>query len=83
MESARGIVCLNNLKQISLASQLYSDDHDGHYPTFRTWLYGRVGDLHVGKVDETEFDDVSGTKRFWLPNDEMDDFRGGFFRTLR
>jgi hypothetical protein len=34
-------------------------------------------------VDETEFDDVSGTKRFWLPNDEMDDFRGGFFRTLR
>jgi len=82
-ESARGIVCLNNLKQISLASQLYSDDHDGHYPTFRTWLYSRVGDLHVGKVDETEFDDVSGTKRFWLPNDEMDDFRGGFFRTLR
>lgn len=196
-ESARGIVCLNNLKQISLASQLYSDDHDGHYPTFRTWLYSRVGDLttgtlypyieskpsymcptdaielatkrkpkatgqastnsrsrsshtrdysygmncaichdtkissfhepsktmfymegnlaptdysgqvgpqaasralairhnnrghvlmadlHVEKVDETEFDDVSGTKRFWLPNDEMDDFRGGFFRTLR
>ena len=196
-ESARGIVCLNNLKQISLASQLYSDDHDGHYPTFRTWLYSRVGDLttgtlypyieskpsymcptdaielatkrkpkatgqastnnrsrsshdrdysfgmncaichdtkissfrepsktmfymegnlapkdysgqvgpqaasralairhnnrghalmadlHVEKMDENIFDDVSGTKRFWLPNDEMDDFRGGFFRNLR
>ena len=196
-ESARGIVCLNNLKQIALASQLYSDDHEGHYPTFRTWLYSRGGDLttgalypyieskpsymcptdaielatkrkpkatgqtisnprgnarhardysfgmncaichdtkisafreptktmffmegnlapndysgqvgpqaasralairhnsrghvmmadlHVEKIDEATFDDVSGTKRFWLPNDEIEDFRGGFFNNLR
>lgn len=196
-ESARGIVCLNNLKQIALASQIYSDDYDGHYPTFRTWLYSRVGDLttgtlypyieskpsymcptdaielatkrkpkatgqassnsrgnsrhardysfgmncaichdtkisafqepsktmffmegnlapndysgqvgpqaasrslairhnnnghlvmadlHVEKMDETVFDDVSGTKRFWLPNDDMQDFRGRFFNNLR
>ena len=196
-ESARGIVCLNNLRQIALASQLYSDDHDGHYPTFRTWLYSKVGDLttgtlypyieskpsyscptdmiematkrkpkatgqastnsrsrsshardysfgmncaichdtkissfhepsktmfymegnlahndysgqvgpqaasralairhnsrghvmmadlHVEKMDEATFDDVSGTKRFWLPNNEIQDFRGGFFNNLR
>jgi len=196
-ESARGIVCLNNVKQIGLASHIYSDDHGGHFPTFRTWLYEQVGDLttgtlypylnskpiylcptdkielatkrpakatgtvstnprgrtqhvrnysygmncaichdtkisafenpgktmfymegnlgpkdysgqvgpqsatrslairhnarghvvmadlHVERMDETTFDDVSGTKRFWLPNDNMDDFRGRFFNNLR
>jgi prepilin-type N-terminal cleavage/methylation domain-containing protein len=196
-ESARGIICLNNVKQIGLASSIYSDDHDGHFPTFRTWLYKKIGnlttgtlypylnskpvylcptdkielaskrapkatdnrsatsrgrsrhardysygmncaichdtkitafenpsetmfymegnlsptdysgqvgpqgatrslairhnarghvvmaDLHVERMDEATFDDVSGTKRFWLPNDEMDDFRGRFFNNLR
>jgi len=196
-ESARGIVCLNNVKQIGLASHIYADDHDGHYPTFRTWLYKRTGDLttgtlypylnsepiylcptdkielatrrkpqatgqssntsrsrrfhrrnysygmncaichntkietfvepaktmfymegnlgpndysgqvgpqaasrslairhnsrghvvmadlHVERMDETTFDDVSGTKRFWLPGNEMDDMRGRFFNNLR
>ena len=37
-ESARSIACLNKIKQIGLASNVYSDDHDGHVPTFRTWL---------------------------------------------
>ena len=42
-----------------------------------------MADLHVERMDETTFDDVSGTKRFWLPNDNMDDFRGRFFNNLR
>ena len=196
-EAARAIVCLNNTRQVALASQLYADDHQGKYPTFRTWLYKRVGDLTTGtlypyinaqatylcptdrielaskrkpratnqssssgrgnsnharnysygmncaichdtkissfqepsktmffmegnlgpndysgqvgpqaatralairhqnrghlimadlhseKMDETTFDDVSGTKRFWLPNDSIEDFRGRFFESLR
>ncbi len=196
-ESARGIACLNNVQQIGLASHIYSDDHEGHFPTFRTWLYKRVGDLttgslypylnsepiylcptdkielaakrkprstgnvgatprgrsrharnysygmncaichdtkitafenpsatmfymegnlapddysgqvgpqsstrslairhnsrghvimadlHVERMDESKFDDVSGTKRFWLPNNELEDFRGRFFDNLR
>tara|TARA_B000000565_G_C23717981_1_gene352334 strand:- start:434 stop:976 length:543 start_codon:yes stop_codon:yes gene_type:complete len=180
-----------------MASQIYADDHQGHYPTFRTWLYKRVGDLttgtlypyiqaegrylcptdkielatkrkprttrqisgntrrsanhgrnysygmncaichdtkissffepsktmffmegnlgpndysgqvgpqaatralairhnanghlimadlHTEKMNESTFDDVSGTKRFWLPNDDLKDFRGRFFENLR
>ena len=196
-EAARGVLCLNNTRQIGMASQIYADDHQGHYPTFRTWLYKRVGDLttgtlypyiqaegsylcptdkielatkrkprttrqisgntrrsanhgrnysygmncaichdtkissffepsktmffmegnlgpndyrgqvgpqaatralairhnanghlimadlHTEKMNESTFDDVSGTKRFWLPNDDLKDFRGRFFENLR
>ena len=35
-EAARGVLCLNNTRQIGMASQIYADDHQGHYPTFRT-----------------------------------------------
>lgn len=31
-ESGRRIACLNNLKQLGLSLQLYSDDYDGHFP---------------------------------------------------
>ncbi|RMD64521.1 MAG: DUF1559 domain-containing protein [Planctomycetota bacterium] len=31
-ESARRVVCLSNLKQIGLATQMYVDDHDGYLP---------------------------------------------------
>ncbi len=31
-ESGRKISCLNNLKQLSLAAQLFVDDNGGHYP---------------------------------------------------
>jgi prepilin-type N-terminal cleavage/methylation domain-containing protein len=31
-ESGRSISCLNNLRQISLASQMYVDDNHGYYP---------------------------------------------------
>ena len=49
-EAARGVLCLNNTRQIGMASQIYADDHQGHYPTFRTWLYKRVGDLTIGTL---------------------------------
>ncbi|MDA7622844.1 type II secretion system GspH family protein [Verrucomicrobia bacterium] len=44
-ESAQSIACLINVEQIGLASNIYSDDHDGHVPTFRIWLYRRSGGL--------------------------------------
>jgi type II secretory pathway pseudopilin PulG len=44
-ESAQSIACLINIEQIGLASNIYSDDHDGHVPTFRIWLYRRSGGL--------------------------------------
>src|SRR5262245_24471304 len=32
-ESAKSTTCLNNLKQIGLAYQMYQDDHNGIFPT--------------------------------------------------
>jgi len=49
-ESGRGIACLNNLRQIALASAVYADDHDDAYPSFRNWLYTKVGDVSTGKL---------------------------------
>lgn len=49
-ESSRGIACLNNLRQIALASAVYADDHDDAYPSFRNWLYTKVGDVSTGKL---------------------------------
>ena len=42
-----------------------------------------MADLHTEKMNASTFDDVSGTKRFWLPNDDLKDFRGRFFENLR
>jgi len=49
-ESARNIACLNNIEQIGLASNICSDDRDGHVPTFGTWLYRRSRDLTTGTL---------------------------------
>jgi prepilin-type N-terminal cleavage/methylation domain-containing protein len=49
-ESARGVNCLSNLKQLSIASVTYSMDFRGHLPSFRNWLYTRAGDLTSGKL---------------------------------
>ena len=38
---ADGAVCLNNLKQLQLAWQLYTDDHGGEYPeNYSEWIGG-------------------------------------------
>lgn len=49
-ESARTISCMNNLRQLTLASMNYSVDHRGNLPSFRDWLYARVGDLSTGRL---------------------------------
>ena len=49
-ESARGIRCVSNLHQIALASVTYSMDQNGHLPSFRDWLYTRLGDLTTGTL---------------------------------
>src|SRR5881409_2260801 len=30
-EKAKSIACVNNLRQMALASKIYADDHDGRY----------------------------------------------------
>ncbi len=49
-ESGRTVSCLNNLRQIAVASVTYSMDFNGHLPSFRNWLYTRAGDLTTGKL---------------------------------
>jgi prepilin-type N-terminal cleavage/methylation domain-containing protein len=48
-ESARTVNCINNIRQIGLASATYSLDQNGHLPWFRNWLYTRSGDLTTGR----------------------------------
>ena len=49
-ESGRAISCVNNLRQLALASVVYADDHNDHFPSFRDWLADRVGDLTTGQL---------------------------------
>jgi prepilin-type N-terminal cleavage/methylation domain-containing protein/prepilin-type processing-associated H-X9-DG protein len=57
-EKARTITCLNNLKQLSLASSLYTNNYDGYYPP----AYYNSGVMHyawditvVGMVKNKNF----------------------------
>ena len=49
-ESARCASCMNNLRQIGLASVTYSLDQNGHLPWFRNWLFTKTGDLTTGRL---------------------------------
>ncbi len=49
-ESARGVACVNNIRQIGIASSVYSVDARGSLPSFRDWLYTTPGDLTSGRL---------------------------------
>ena len=49
-EPARSASCMNNLRQLGLASITYSLDQNGHLPWFRNWLFTKPGDLTTGRL---------------------------------
>jgi len=49
-ESARATMCINNLRQLGIATMTYSMDFNGHLPSFRSWLYTKPGDLTSGQL---------------------------------
>lgn len=49
-EATRKISCLNNLRQIGLASIIYSQDANGRIPSFLNWLFTKPGDLSSGRL---------------------------------
>ncbi len=49
-EQGRAAVCMNNMRQLGLGSANYSMDFAGHMPSFRNWLYQKVGNLTTGTL---------------------------------
>jgi hypothetical protein len=47
-ESSRSTACLNNLRQLGIASATYTLDQNGQLPWFLSWLYTKPGDLTSG-----------------------------------
>src|SRR6266404_1684993 len=66
-ESAKGASCLNNIRQIGLASVTYSLDHDGHLPWFRDWLFTKAGDLTTGRL----YPYLSSKAVYLCPSDKL------------
>ena len=48
--AGRAAVCSSNVRQMGLGSMTYSMDNRGHLPSFRNWLYLKVGDLTTGTL---------------------------------
>lgn len=49
-EAGRRASCLNNLRQMGVASGLYANDSSGHLPWFLNWLFTKPGDLTTGRL---------------------------------
>lgn len=77
-ERARGVQCLNQLKQLGLASALYQDDNNGYFPgthlsLLQTWDVTFVPDLapYLGVVSEHAAEWEVMQKYFWCPSDYL------------
>jgi prepilin-type N-terminal cleavage/methylation domain-containing protein/prepilin-type processing-associated H-X9-DG protein len=49
-ETSRAAVCSNNVRQLGIGSMTYTLDNRGTLPSFRNWLYVRIGDLSTGTL---------------------------------
>jgi len=49
-ETSRSTLCLSNLRQLGIASELYSMDSKGRLPWFLNWLRTKPGDLTTGRL---------------------------------
>ena len=67
-ESSRSASCINNLRQIAVASMTYSLDQNGRLPTFRNWLYTRPGNLTSGRL----FPHIGAKQTYLCPTDKME-----------
>lgn len=67
-EGARGAACLNNVRQLALASVTYSLDYNGHIPSFRNWLFTKNGDLTTGRL----FPYLKSTGSYMCPTDKIE-----------
>jgi prepilin-type N-terminal cleavage/methylation domain-containing protein len=49
-EKGRAAACASNVRQLGLGSMTYTLDFSGHLPSFRNWLYTKIGDLTTGTL---------------------------------
>ena len=79
-QNAHRTACLNNLKQIMIATHLYADDNGGHLPfpnSFHSdpigpgWLYNGTNNLTLPQTVETGqlWDFLKVRKIYWCPAD--------------
>jgi len=66
--SARSTSCVNNLRQMGVASMTYSLDMNGRFPNFQTWLATKPGDLTTGRL----FPYVKVKETYLCPTDKME-----------
>jgi prepilin-type N-terminal cleavage/methylation domain-containing protein len=67
-EQGRAAVCMSNLRQIGLGTANYSMDYTGHMPSFRNWLYQKLGDLTTG----TLYPYVKSRPVYLCPTDQLE-----------
>ena len=65
-ESARGISCINNLKQFGMAFNGYTSDNNNYYPNY-TWINGAVK-YSDGEIRKGWNDAILATKSISLKN---------------
>ncbi len=67
-EQGRAAVCMSNLRQIGLGTFNYSMDYAGHMPSFRNWLYQKVGNLTTG----TLYPYIKSKAVYLCPTDQLE-----------
>ena len=67
-ETGRGVICINNLRQFGIASFAYADDQNGHFPSFRNWLYTKPGKLASGRLNPY----LKSANVYMCPTDKRD-----------
>jgi prepilin-type processing-associated H-X9-DG protein/prepilin-type N-terminal cleavage/methylation domain-containing protein len=67
-QQGQKIECVNNLRQLQLAWQLYADDHDGLFPRNNGGFSGKPGEAPswVGGWLDYEADNPDNTNTLWL-----------------
>ena len=68
-EAGRATVCVNNLRQLGLASMTYSMDFNGNFPSFRNWLYLRPG---TGMTSGTLYPYLNNKDVYLCPTDKIE-----------
>jgi prepilin-type N-terminal cleavage/methylation domain-containing protein len=67
-ESARSVLCNNNLHEMSVAAMHYSMDQNNRFPNFRSWLEKTNADLRSGEL----FKYVGAKETYLCPTDQRE-----------